>query len=46
MVDVSYLWQVTANTSITPNLQWIGDPANNPKESSIWVAGIRLRIAL
>jgi porin len=44
--EASYLWQLTANTSLLGDIQYIADPAQNPEEDSIWVAGIRLRVAL
>jgi porin len=46
VIEVSYIWQLTANTSLMPDLQLILDPANNPTEDKVWVAGLRLRIAL
>jgi porin len=46
VLEASYLWQLTANMSLTPDLQLILDPANNPEESAVWMAGIRLRITL
>lgn len=44
--ELSYLWQITANTSLMPDLQPILNPANNPQEDKVWVASLRLRIAL
>ena len=44
VLEASYLWQLTANTSLTPDLQLILDPANNPHDDSVWTAGIRLRL--
>jgi porin len=44
VLEASYLWQITANTSLMPDLQWIIDPANNPAQDSIWTAGLRLRL--
>jgi porin len=44
VVEASYLWQLTANTSLTPDLQLILDPANNLEEDTIWTAGVRLRL--
>ena len=46
VLEASYLWQLTANTSLTPDLQLILDPAGNPEEDTVWVAGLRLRITL
>jgi porin len=44
VLEASYLWQITANTSLMPDLQWIIDPANNPAQGSVWTAGLRLRL--
>jgi porin len=46
VLEASYLWQLTANTSLTPDLQLILGPASNPEEDTVWVAGLRLRITL
>lgn len=42
--EASYLWQITANTSLLPDLQLILDPANNQTEDTVWSAGVRLRL--
>lgn len=46
VLEASYLWQLTANTSLLGDLQFISNPALNREESSLWVGGLRLRIAL
>ena len=46
MFEASYLWQLTANTSLLGDVQLISNPARNPEESRVWVAGVRMRIAL
>ena len=46
VLEASYLWQITANTSLLPDLQLIREPALNPDEDVAWVAGLRLRITL
>jgi len=38
--------QLTQNLAITPDVQLIINPALNPDESSIWVFGLRARLAL
>jgi porin len=43
VLEASYLWQITANISLLPDLQLIIDPANNPTEDFVWTAGLRLR---
>ena len=32
--------------AITPDLQYIKDPALNPDDDSIWIAGVRARLTL
>ena len=38
-----YRWQVTKAFAITPDLQYLKSPANNPEADGIWVVGIRVR---
>ena len=44
VIEASYLWQITANTSLLPDVQLILDPALNTEENSAWSAGVRLRL--
>lgn len=46
ILEVSYLWQLTANSALLPDLQLIADPALNSNEDLVWAAGVRLRITL
>jgi len=46
LLETSYQFQLSKNFSLTPNLQLIFDPANNPNESSIWVFGLRAVLTL
>jgi porin len=46
VLEMSYLWQITPNTSLLPDLQLIFNPANRVEEDLIWVAGFRLRLTL
>jgi porin len=46
VLEASYLWQITANTSLLPDLQLIFDPANQAEEDLIWTTGLRLRVTL
>ena len=39
--ETSYKFQLSENFSLTPDLQWIFNPANDPSESSVWVIGLR-----
>ncbi len=45
-LEVYYRYQLSQNLALTPDLQFIKDPALNPNESSIWVLGLRARLAL
>jgi porin len=38
--------QLTQELAITPDIQLLIDPALNPDEDSIWVFGLRARLAL
>ncbi len=46
VIEASYLWQLTANTSLLGDIQFIRNPALNPISGSTWVAGVRMRVAL
>jgi porin len=44
--EIFYRFQLSQHLAITPDLQWIKDPVLNPEENSIFIAGVRLRLAL
>jgi porin len=44
--EVYYRIQVTKELAITPDVQLLLDPAQNPEEDSIWVFGLRARIGI
>jgi len=44
--EVFYRYMLSKHLAITPDLQYIKDPALNPNQSSIWIAGIRARLTL
>ena len=44
--EVFYRLQFSPNFAITPDLQYVVDPALNPNASSIWYAGVRARLSL
>ena len=44
--ELFYRLQVTKEFAITPDIQYLRNPALNPDQSSIWVFGLRLRLAL
>ena len=43
--EVFYRFQVTPNFAISPDVQLIIDPAKNPTTDTLWVFGLRSRIA-
>jgi len=44
-VEAFYRWQLTREIAVTPNIQYIRDPALNPEEDNIWLIGLRARFA-
>lgn len=44
--ELYYRLQITQQFAITPDIQYIIDPALNPEEDSLWVFGLRARLAL
>ena len=44
--ELFYRWQISKAIAVTPDLQYIRNPALNPDADSIWVFGVRLRGAL
>ena len=45
-VELFWRWQLGEQLAVTPDLQLFINPATNPDESSIWVFGLRARLAL
>ena len=43
--EAFYRFNLTKNLAITPNIQLLIDPANNPGQDEIWIAGLRVRLA-
>jgi porin len=41
VLETSYKFQLSKNFSLTPDVQVIFNPANDPDESSVWVFGVR-----
>jgi porin len=41
--EVFFRWQVTKAFAITPDVQYLINPALNPETDSIWVIGLRVR---
>lgn len=46
VTELFYRLQFSQGIALTPSIQLLLDPANNPGEDKIWVAGIRARITL
>ena len=44
VTEFFYRFQVNHYFAITPNLQLLVNPANNPEDDRIWVFGLRLRV--
>ncbi|MGD9308005.1 MAG: carbohydrate porin [Desulfosarcina sp.] len=44
--ELFWRYQLTRELAVTPSIQYIKDPALNPDENSLWVYGLRLRLAL
>ena len=44
--EIYYRFQLTQNLAITPDVQLVINPALNPDESTIWIFGLRARLAL
>ena len=44
--EAYYRWQLTEQFAITPDIQYLIDPALNPEHDSLWVFGLRARLAL
>jgi porin len=41
VIETSYNFQLAKNFALLPDLQLVVDPANNPDQSKVWVAGLR-----
>ena len=46
VLETSYKFQLSKNFSLTPDVQVVFNPANDPSESSVWVVGLRMIIIL
>jgi porin len=44
--EVFYRFMLSKHLAITPDLQYIKNPALNPNDDSIWIAGIRARLTI
>jgi porin len=46
VLEVYYRWQLSEQIAITPDIQYLIDPALNQKRDSLWIFGLRARLAL
>jgi porin len=44
-LEFFYRWQIAREIAVTPDLQYLKNPALNPDQDSIWVFGLRARLA-
>jgi len=44
--EVFYRWQLAREIALTPDVQYLRNPALNPDQDSIWVFGLRARLVL
>ncbi len=44
--ETSYKFQLSPNFSLTPDIQYVRNPAKNVEESSVWVGGVRAILTL
>lgn len=45
-IELFYRWQLTRELAVTPNIQYLVEPALNPDDDQIWAFGFRARLAL
>jgi len=45
-MELFYRQQFSPNFAVTPDIQFLVDPALNPEEDPLWVFGVRARPAL
>lgn len=45
-VELFYRFQLADHFALTPDIQFVQDPALNPNENSLWIFGLRARLAL
>lgn len=44
-IEAFYRWQLSREFAVTPDVQFLINPALNPDEDNIWVFGLRARLA-
>ena len=45
-LEAYYRFQLTEQFALTPDIQYIKDPPLNPTGDSLWIVGLRARLAL
>ena len=45
-IEVFYRLQLSQNFALTPDIQYLIDPALNPEKDQIWVLGLRARLTM
>jgi porin len=45
-MELFYRINLTEQFTVTPDIQLVKNPAQNPTEDTIWVFGIRARLAI
>ncbi len=45
-IEVFYRWQLTREFALTPNIQFVENPALNFEDDELWLFGLRGRLAL
>jgi len=45
-IEAFFRWQLMKELAVTPNVQFLINPALNPDKDNIWVFGLRARLAL
>ena len=46
VLETSYKFQLSKNFALTPDVQVVFNPANDPAESSVWVVGLRVILTM
>ena len=46
VLETSYKFQLSQNFSLTPDIQVVFNPANDPGESAVWIVGLRAIFSL
>lgn len=46
VLELFWRWYLGQQLAVTPDVQYLMNPARNPNESSIWLFGLRARFVL